>query len=144
MTGKDWLLLFIAQPAEEGDKAVPVDPLRVMKGMFYFTRKVQGLYEFEPYHLGPICFAIYDDLRSLLQEGMVAVEDVPGQTWKCYYSTSRGIQRAAELHQIADPDMLAELKVQKNKVCSLGFFDLLKQVYRDHPSFTGKSIFRFD
>ena len=144
MRGKDWLLLFIAQPTEESDKAVPVDPLRIMKGMFYFTRKAQGLYEFEPYHLGPICFTIYDDLRSLVQEGIVAMEDAPGQTWKSYYLTSAGIQRAAKLQEIADPEMLNDLKVQKNNVCSLGFFDLLRQVYRDYPPFAEKSIFKFD
>lgn len=144
MTDKDLLLLFIAQPTGESAEVAPVDPLRIMKGMFYFTRKFPGLYEFEPYHLGPICFNIYDDLRMLVQEGMIATEDVPWQTWKTYYPTSKGVLRAAELQQIADANMVDELKARKNYVCSLNFLDLLRRIYSDYPEFASKSVFNFD
>jgi hypothetical protein len=144
MTGKDWLLLFIAQPTGESAEVAPMDPLRIMKGIFYFTRKFPGLYEFEPYHLGPICFNIYDDLRILVQEGMIATEDVPWQTWKTYYPTSKGVLRAAALQQTANANMVDELQARKNDVCSLNFLDLLRKVYSDYPEFASKSVFNFD
>ncbi len=149
MERSDWLLLFIAQPVSEDDKEPQaVDPVRIMKGMFYFavesSAPMEEKYQFEPYHLGPVSFEIYDDLNHLLSEQLIAAQDVPGETWKRYFPTSQGAARAAELKGQAHPELLEQLKAQKVKVSSLSFIDLLRRVYQEHPEFTGESLFRFD
>ena len=145
MEGKDWLLVFLAAPLEKEGTIFGVDPIRIMKGMFYFVKDSLrfDVYDFEPYHLGPVSFAIYTDLDNLVEEGHVATEDLPGETWKRYYVTPTGLERAQELEMKADPTLLSALKEHKRFVCSLGFIELLRKVYKDHPEFATESIFKF-
>jgi DNA-binding PadR family transcriptional regulator len=145
MDSKDWLLLFIAAPADKTGEVSKVDPIRIMKGMFYFTKESlrSDIHEFQPYHLGPVSFAIYKDLDDLVAVGFVAVEDVPGETWKRYYVTSDGVSKAKQLETQIDPALLDALREQKRRMCSFGFLELLRKVYKDYPDFASKSIFRF-
>ena len=143
MESKDWLLLFIAEKPD--NKEAKLDPIRIMKGMFYFTNKsnIPSIYEFEPYHLGPVSFSIYDDLDTLIETGYVTTEDVPGETWKNYLVTEAGLSQAQELKSQTNAESLDILREQKNLVSSLGFIDLLKKVYKEYPTYASESIFRF-
>lgn len=143
MESKDWLLLFVAEPTNH--ETPKVDPIRIMKGMFYFVKKSRrtNIYGFQPYHLGPVSFDIYDDLDTLIDEGYVTTEDVLGETWKHYLVTEAGSSKAKELKETANQKLLDTLRKQKDLVCSLGFIELLKKVYQDYPKFATESIFQF-
>lgn len=145
MDNKDWLLMLVATPEGKGDEITKIDPIRIMKGMFYFIKNSlrSDIYEFEPYLLGPVSFAIYHDLDELIEEGYVAAEDVPGETWKRYYATPSGLSRSRDLEKGADSSLVKSLREHKQRVCSLGFFELLKTVYKDYPEFATQSIFKF-
>ena len=143
MKSKDWLLLFIKEKPD--NEQAMVDPIRIMKGMFYFVKKSHksSIYKFEPYHLGPVSFSIYDDLDTLIEEGYVTAEDVSGGTWKNYIVTEAGSSKAEELKSKANTKLLETLRKEKNLVCSLGFIDLLKNVYKEYPKYATHSVFHF-
>ena len=138
MGKRDWLLLAI------GDA---LQPIQIQKTMFKFAEESGApegeTYEFVPYNWGPCSFEIYDDLGATREEGLV--EAVPsGRGWNSYRLTARGRSKADSFRaeqQESNPTLLRELDTKRAWVIRRGFTALLKDVYKDYPSYTTASLF---
>ena len=137
---REWLLLFIGLP---GGK-FPTDQLRVMKGMFLFSREgpasVRDLYHFEPYDYGPFATPVYGDLDGLEAQGLIRTLYVMGTNQRVFELTSTGDQHFRDLIGKASKDALDILGPIKELVTSLGFADLLRYVYDKYPHYASRSL----
>jgi len=141
MRRTDWLIVFLA-PLSSATEAL--DPIRIQKGMFYFSRKASvpssELYKFDPYYYGPCSFRIYSDIDTLVSEGLVERVPVQGQSWSRYKLTAEGKMRAEELIESAPEKALRVCRSARARVIRHSFRNLLQEVYRDYPEYATKSI----
>ena len=150
----EMVTLFALEPQVVNDKqrallaficagTSPEDPIRIMKGLFLFSKEggvpQSMLYEFVPYSYGPCSFAIYDDLDYLVNEK--AVERLMGSRWPRYVATERGKEMNSEFEKIHS-EQAARLAEIRHWVDRHRFSDLLREVYTRFPDFATKSIFR--
>lgn len=133
---RDWLLLFL-----NGG----LDPIRIQKGMFLFAMETDSpsreVYAFEPYNWGPMSKSIYFDLEALLAEGLVERVPVRGQTYSHYRRTTAGDGAAAALAARADEARRGAVDAIREKVTTMSFDSLLREVYERYPKFATKSLF---
>jgi uncharacterized protein len=103
-------------------------------------------YEFRPYDYGPMSAAIYNDLDTLVAEGLLESHSVPGKSWSRYTVTERGRSaadyRLAKLTGSIDKENARRLYEIKQEIASVSFNELLHRVYRDHPDMAIHSVFR--
>jgi hypothetical protein len=138
LTKRDVLLAFIAA----GER--PLDPVRIMKGMF-LTSKEAGLpaalsYSFVPYSYGPCAFKIYDDLDALAAENLVEKRDV-GARWPVYVATVQGKREADRVVDLK-PKLNEKVRGFRDFVSTRNFKTLLREVYAKYPSYARNSVFR--
>ncbi|MFH1087538.1 MAG: hypothetical protein V1737_03005 [Chloroflexota bacterium] len=140
MTRKDYLLLLVA-----GDGSAPeIDPVRIMKGMFLFTKQfghnLAQSYTFQPYNFGPCSFEIYDDLRALVQEGLLQENEVQGKTWNFFRVTAKGRARADEISAELGLEEAGRILDIRRLVSSMSFINLLRYVYQLYPEYAAASV----
>jgi len=137
---REWLLLFIGLPSGNYD----TDQLRVMKGMFLFTKEgpadVHNIYDFAPYDYGPFATAVYGDLDSLEGQGFIRTLYVMGTNQRVFELTSTGEQQFRDLIGRAPKDALEILGAIKELATSLSFADLLRHVYDKYPDYASRSL----
>jgi len=150
MNRQDFLLAFLYLPAKRGDKpaAEPIDPIRIMKGLFLFgmekRTELRDFYVFEPYLYGPCSFQVYNDLRELIATGDVdELTLFPFRRWSYYRLTEQGKRRAQQIIAILPKALVAELGNVKKTVMSKSFLDLLRYVYKKYPAYATESIIEF-
>jgi uncharacterized protein YwgA len=143
MKRQDWLLIYLSLPSKED----LIDPIRIMKGLFLFKMRLKerlgDFYNYVPYLYGPCSFEIYDDLLELRVTGLVDEYARPFSRWSFYRLSKKGQERARILHDAAPSDLLKELQAIKEKVTSLSFLDLLREVYKQYPEYAKSSIITF-
>jgi hypothetical protein len=153
---RDWLLTFLAAtPAGPGaplqtiEQSRPLDPIRIMKGMFLFQNEdaagaasplVGAPYDFEPYAYGPFTAAVYHDLNELRVLGYVKAEPVLDRTYARWSVTPAGLAQAAAKFGEIPPQRLERLRHAKRVVSSHGFASLLRYVYSRHPEYATESV----
>lgn len=141
MIPRDWLIIFLypSSKVTEG-----LDPIRIQKGMFYFSREASvedsEKYEFDPYYYGPCSFNIYGDIDGLVSEGLAEQMPVQGQSWSRYRLTIEGKKRAEELIASAPSEALQVCRSARTRVVRHSFRSLLKEVYSEYPEYATKSI----
>ncbi len=139
---QDWLLLFLG--AQGGQ--YPTDQIRVMKGMFLLDRSaghpVHDLYHFDAYDYGPFDSAVYRDLDVLQLQGLVHVSRHIGSSRRTYELTDAGWEKFAALAEATPPALFALVQDAKTRVTSLGFEELLEQIYEKYPDYAEKSVAR--
>jgi hypothetical protein len=136
MNKREALLAFI------GASADPIDPIRIMKGMFLFAHESdqsKGIrYKFVPYSYGPCSFEIYDDLNALARASLI--QSIPGETrWPQYKVTDYGLD---EIKKHVVRDVRDAVKQYRKFVDKRDFTTLLKDVYKKYPDFASKSVFK--
>lgn len=140
MDRRDWLLLFLSLPGGPFE----TDQIRVMKGMFLYSQEgpkdVRRLYDFQPYDYGPFDAQIYHDLEWLEFQGLIRTVSAEDTNRRLYRLTEKGEIRVAELIASAAAPAVSTLRQIKQKVTSLGFVDLLKDVYGRYPKYAAKSV----
>lgn len=143
MERSDWLLLLLGTPTEEGETP-PLDPVRVMKGLFLLIEEGNlddaPSYEFEAYHYGPVSVEVYADLAELVEEGLVEELAVPGYSWSKYQLSSEGADRYHELSAASPQSAMEQIDKVKNTVSSLSFRALLRYVYGKYPQYAVHSV----
>ncbi|MFZ1156093.1 MAG: hypothetical protein WAN93_14445 [Solirubrobacteraceae bacterium] len=146
MDRRDWLLLFAAyEGAPDG-----LDPIRFQKGLFLFARRARlpsrAKYTFKPYDYGPMSPGIYKDLDTFVDKGLLERVSVPGKRWSRYRPSKITFREGQRLLQQAEKeqvlDAARELFQIKQDVASVGFGELLENVYAEYPEFAVNSIFR--
>ena len=143
MERSDWLLLLLGSPTEEGETP-PLDPVRVMKGLFLLieegTLDDPPGYEFEAYHYGPVSLEVYDDLAESVDEGLIEALPVAGYSWCKYRVSEEGAARLAELQGELQTGVTEEIQRVKSLVSGLGFRALLRFVYCKYPAYAVNSV----
>ena len=143
MDRRDWLLLLLALKGAHGTPAL--DPVRIQKGMFLLGQEgelsPEQTYDFEPLHYGPYSRQLRRDTESLVNNGLLKKEAVPGYTWSMYRLTPTGLERAQQLLQEA-PRPQVELAYRiKQEITGVPFSELLKGVYDKYPDYAVNSVF---
>lgn len=143
MERSDWLLLLLGSPTAQGD-ALPLDPVRVMKGLFLLIEEGDldepPCYQFEPYHYGPVSLLVYDDLADLQEMGMIEALPVPGYSWSEYSLSREGKLRYRELREDLPPRGAEALDRVKGLVSTRSFRALLRYVYSNYPDYAVNSV----
>lgn len=134
---QDWLLIYLSECENK-----PVDPIRIMKGMFLHAQESpippSESYAFVPYTYGPFTKNIYQDLDNLEHQGLIT-RNSQGPRWDYRACTATGLQKATLLRNRVSPDALTSIVSIKEKVLSLSFNDLLREVYSKYPEFAVNS-----
>ncbi len=137
LTPQDWLLIYLSECENK-----PLDPIRIMKGMFLHAQESpispsEG-YAFVPYTYGPFTKNIYQDLDELEHRGLIR-RNPRGPRWDYRECTVSGLQQATLLRKTASPSALTSIVSIKEKILSLSFNDLLREVYTRYPDFAVNS-----
>lgn len=135
---RDMLVAFIAADPR------PVDPVRIMKGLFLFSKEAEAperlTYNFQAYSYGPCSFDIYHDLDMLVDEGLIERQPTSAR-WPVYIASERGALRAEQI-ATSESDLAGKLREIRLQVQSLSFRALLSHVYSRYPKSAKNSIFR--
>lgn len=134
---KDWLLLTLRFQHE---------PIRIQKTLFLFGEQAKlpkrQKYKFRPYHWGPFSEQIYEDMDSLIENGLVERVPQPGVSWATYRLTRKGKKTIPAYAKRVASSALEELRRISEWVDERDFGNLLKDVYVDYPKMAEKSLFR--
>lgn len=143
MTPNEQLLCFIAAGTE------PVDPIRIMKGLFLFNRAVKSgalpsldTFAFSPMDYGPCAPAIYDELDALVARGSIEAIEAAGQTWCRYEATESGADEVARIQHGALRQTTDFLRQLREWCDGQSFASLLKAIYEAHPDYAVNSVFK--
>jgi hypothetical protein len=153
---RDWLLAFLAAaptgagaPIQTIEQSRPLDPIRIMKGMFLFQNEAAAgaasplagaPYDFEPYAYGPFTAAIYHDLNELRVLSYVKADAVMDRTYAKWSVTPAGLAQVTAKFGEIQPDRLDRLRYAKQIVSTRGFASLLRYVYSRHPDYATESV----
>ena len=117
-----------------------------MKALFLYwldsDRNVPGFFEFEPYLYGPCSFELYDVLRELAADTLIAHAPAPIPQWTDYHLTQQGIVEADKAQEALGAEVTEQLCSIASSVASLEFVDLLRCVYEKAPEFAVNSVIR--
>lgn len=145
MIPRDWLLLFISLHLPGRADIPPLDPVRIMKGLFLLNQRAtlpaNERYDFVPYLYGPCSRDIYRDLDTLVSGGLLAAEQPWGRSWSLYSPTARGRLEAERLQANVSPRAMDIMREIKNHIVSVPFGRLLQEVYRQYPEYATRSVF---
>ena len=123
----------------------PLDRIHIMKALFLFGKRVGEIpnyFHFEPYLYGPCSFEVYEVLEILEKDGLVVRPLHPIPQWVAYYLTDRGKKEAERAAKDISPELLQRLEEVTREVSRLGFYELLKRVYKEAPEFAINSALR--
>lgn len=142
MQPKEQLLCFI------GASDKPVDPIRIMKGLFIFTKLTEQKklprqprqFKFAAMSFGPCSSDVYDALEELQSEGLVKEEPVPGETWTRHVITKAGAAAVAKITKRESGKVLDFLRNLRKWCDKQSFSSLLKAVYRRWPKYARNSV----
>jgi len=142
MERKDWALLAIA--AARGDALTPV---QLQKSLFLLGQEFPtvvggGYYKFAPYNYGPFDRDVYVDAEVLATEGLVALQNSPGQTWVEYRATQEGLGKAEQLRRPLDANVAQYITDVVAWTRGLSFQSLVRAIYAKYPHFRENSVFR--
>ena len=142
MTPDQQLLVFIAS------KDAPVDPIRIMKGLFVFAQENRAgklperyaVFTFRPMSYGPCAPTVYDSIRELSGNGLIAEVPVDGETWCRYQVTPAGRAVAANVSAKAHPTTANYLSILRQWCDENTFHSLLKSIYHSYPQYAVNSV----
>lgn len=144
MEPREWLLLLLSTEPLSADGPEELDPIRIQKAMFLLSQRgpARGLYAFRPYNWGPFSRAVYDDLDSLQEQGLLEARSVPGRSWRMFRTTAAGDERAAQIARRLEPQHIEWLARTREFVTQRSFVRLLHDIYREYPQYSGRSLLR--
>lgn len=123
-------------------------PVQIQKAMFLASDKVASAfrrdsrYEFQPYDYGPFDRQVYSDVEGLERRGLSQINQQPGNRWRTYAASSRGIAEGRRLAQQLSAEQQEILVTIVRLVRSLSFNDLVSAIYRAYPNMRERSVFR--
>lgn len=144
---RDWILSFLYAKGETSEFGEPIlSTIRLMKNLFILHQKSPNLPDiyngFVKYSYGACDFEVYDGVKELKNEGLIAVEKT-GANYDRYRLTSRGFKRAEKIFlelPVPTRKLLNEIKLETSKRKTLT--SLLRYVYKLYPEWAEKSILK--
>jgi hypothetical protein len=139
-----WALpLLLCSGAVDRDAPHPLDRIRVQKAVFLLVQRGPGRwrrsYDYQPYNWGPYCRELADDLRRLTEMRLLRPTQFQGARYKSYAPTPEGQLLAQRLREELSTEELGFIDSVRTYVTSVGFNDLLRDVYDAYPGFATKS-----
>jgi|SRR6266850_6055654 len=138
-------LMLAALAASDGATHSPV---QVQKLFFLLDQEIPShvggpYFHFIPYDYGPFDVEVYDELKNLEQQDLVAIEREPYTRWKMYRLTPQGQRKGDELLGKMKPAVAAYIRKLSEWVRSLSFAQLVAAIYRKYPDMQVNSVFRY-
>ncbi|MEO0049613.1 MAG: hypothetical protein ABIK42_00515 [candidate division WOR-3 bacterium] len=142
LTRRDWTLMVISLAECQG-----LSPVQLQKILFLLGKKLgdklgNDYYQFIPYHYGPFCADIYNDIADLSNEGYVAVTRTPPFERATYFITPKGVKRAQQLLGECDEEIATTIKRLVNEILPLSFWQLINKIYQEYPDYKRNSVFQ--
>ena len=143
MKKEDVLLLVVASAKDE-----PLTPVQLQKVLFLIDKQCHGriptstFYDFEPYHYGPFDAEVYRDADELADEGMVLRFQSNRGAWMNTISTHSGRERADQLKEEMDPEIVQYIDDVVEWAQGLSFRELVASIYQAYPEFKANSVFQ--
>jgi len=141
MSRKSWLLAALAVAEEQW-----VTPVQLQKALFLLGKKRPSevgtdFYVFAPYHYGPFCLDIYNDINDMIKIGLVETQRAVRGNWKEYRATAEGRKEAATIRAALPAEAVSYLARLISWAASLSFSDLVRKIYAAFPEYRENSIF---
>ena len=134
MSKAEWLLLALDAAGSQG-----LSPVQLQKSLFLLgkraTTALSEFYEFVPYNYGPFSREIYQDAKSLEQQGLVSVTPGHNAGYREYRITPTGHMRADHLWKRVDPQAAAYLRSLVDWAQRTSFASLVSAIYSEYPEY---------
>lgn len=138
-------LLLASDHCASPDEVEPLDRLRMQKGVFLLAMRGRPEWKqsfgFTPYDWGPYSFDLASTVESLLADGLLAKEVVPGRRYSRYRTTQAGERLIAELTAGSPHNERTFICAIRKYVTSRSFARLLREVYKAYPAYAVNSRF---
>jgi uncharacterized protein YwgA len=130
--------------AGDGER-YPLDRIRIQKAVFLLMLRGSSawrdLYNYKPYNWGPYSSQLTSDIDTLVRNGLLEVEDVPGTQHGRYRATDTGEAYADQLWAEMAPRETSFIRSVRAYVTQRSFTQLLREVYAEYPEFATASYF---
>lgn len=135
------------------ERCAPIEGrTRLVKLVFLLQKKIleelrlgfaRDAYRFRPFNYGPFTEEVYDDFETLRIRGLASVEG-DDEAVQRFQLTDKGRAILSNLtaNQTIPPALFAEIQELKRTYGSLPLDQLIKRVYSQYPSYTGKSLIK--
>lgn len=143
----DILLLLLLAKGPTGTINEPINgKTRLQKELFLSQKKLKDLgvsrpYPFRPYHYGPYCKEIYNDLEWLKKNGIIeerSTYNPYGGITRDFRLTAKGIQKTQKMikERALDNqyDIIKEIKMKFN---SMSVIELVEFTHREYADYIG-------
>lgn len=142
MKKKDWTLLALNCSEDK-----TLSPLQLQKSLFllghmYSDAVSNNFYNFVPYHYGPFCLKIYEDLDFLKLKDLISINVDTIRRWKTYSITDKGLNYVDNLKKQIKPEVYNYILEIVKWVKSRSFSQLLSSIYKQFPEFKVNSVFK--
>jgi hypothetical protein len=121
-------------------------PVQVQKLFFLIDKNVGAqiggpFFNFSPYDYGPFDKAVYNELSSLKDTGLIEVYDNSHPSQRCYLLSKAGEVEAEDVLKRQQPQVVDYILSLSRFVRSLSFKDLVSAIYKAYPDMKINSIF---
>ena len=139
MTRSEVVLAAMAAPG----KSILFDPVRIQKLLFLIDQEAGSYingphFDFQPYLYGPFDSEVYDELSSLVRDGLV---ESRGPWPRTYCLTSAGQGSGAKILNSLPHGVARYFDDCARWVLSLSFGNLLSAIYQKYPEMAVNSVF---
>lgn len=121
-------------------------PVHLQKTLFLVDYKLPQLfhqrYAFQPYDYGPFDKDVYADADALQHAGLVAIVQEPGEYYRTYCATAKGLEVGEHLLAAMPPQSAVLVRQIANIVTRLGFKELVTAIYKSFPEMKVNSVFK--
>jgi uncharacterized protein len=129
------------------DRAGSFAPVQVQKLFFLLDKNLAAdfggpQFNFEPYDYGPFDRAVYSELETLAQNGLVAIEAAPGASRRKFSLTAAGYDAGQAVFGQLNARARDYMMTVSAWVRSLGFAELVGSIYKQYPEMKANSVFR--
>lgn len=136
------LVLAALSPAGTGS----FTPVQVQKLFFLLDKNVEEQiggthFDFLPYDYGPFDSAVYHELESLHEEGLVEVLERERHGRRIYRLTAEGLKEGQLALSELDEPVQQYISSLVEWVRSLSFSQLVSAIYRKYPEMKENSVF---
>jgi uncharacterized protein len=141
MNAPDWTLCAIHFAGSRG-----LSPVQLQKALFVLGQEMKRevgarFYQFIPYNYGPFCKAVYEDAAQLAEQGLISINEVPGQRWHRFVITPTGAEHAQVVMARAQVAAVDYLHAVVDWVSPLPFATLVRAIYQRYPRYRANSVF---
>ena len=142
MKKKDWILLALNCSEDK-----TLSPLQLQKSLFLLSQMYpdefsNNFYNFVPYHYGPFCLQIYEDVDFLKSKDLISIKVDTIRRWKTYSITDKGLNYIDNLRKKIEPEVYNYLSKIIKWIKSQSFSQLMSSIYKQFPKFKVNSVFK--